>query len=78
MLIRIIALFGYKISDIIIQTGSIAERDGRISRILGHYGGYVRFLPKIQFKQKFGDFRTQGIVVIALEHYILEWQVDLK
>ena len=54
----------YKISDIIIQTGSIAERDGRISRILGHYGGYVRFLPKIQFKQKFRDFRTQGIVVI--------------
>ena len=54
----------YKISDIIIQTGSIAERDGRISRILGHYGGYVRFLPKIQFKHKFGDFRTQGIVVI--------------
>ena len=54
----------YKISDIIIQTGSIAERDGRISRILGHYGGYVRFLPKIQFKQKFGDFRAQGIVVI--------------
>ena len=54
----------YKISDIIIQTGSIAERDGRISRILGHYGGYVRFLPKIRFKQKFGDFRTQGIVVI--------------
>ena len=28
------------------------------------YGGYVRFLPKIQFKHKFGDFRTQGIVVI--------------
>ena len=54
----------YKISDIIIQTGSIAERDGRISRILGHYGGYVRFLPKIRFNQKFGDFRTQGIVVI--------------
>ena len=54
----------YKISDIIIQTGSIAERDGRISRILGHYGGYVRFLPKIQFKQKFRDYRTQGIVVI--------------
>ena len=54
----------YKISDIIIQTGSIAESDGRISRILGHYGGYVRFLPKIRFKQKFGDFRTQGIVVI--------------
>ena len=54
----------YKISDIIIQTGSIAERDNRISRILGHYGGYVRFLPKIRFKQKFGNFRTQGIVVI--------------
>ena len=54
----------YKISDIIIQTGSKAENDGRITRILGHYGGYVRFVSKTQFNQLYGQFRTQGIVVI--------------
>ena len=54
----------YKISDIIIQTGSKAENDGRITRILGHYGGYVKFVSKAQFNQLYGQFRTQGIVVI--------------
>ena len=34
----------YKVSEIIIQNGSKAEVDGRVTRILGHYGGYVKFL----------------------------------
>ena len=54
----------YKISDIIIQTGSKAENDGRIRRILCLYGGYVKSLSKAQFNQLYGQFRTQGIVVI--------------
>lgn len=53
----------YKISEIIIQNGSKAEVDGRLTRILGHYGGYVKFLKKTYFKEHFSDQRTQGIVV---------------
>ena len=53
----------YKISEIIIQNGSNAENNGMITRLIGHYGGYVKFLTKTYFKEKFPQVRTQGIVV---------------
>ena len=53
----------YKISEIIIQNGSNAENNGIITRLIGHYGGYVKFLTKTHFKEKFSQVRTQGIVV---------------
>ena len=53
----------YKISEIIIQNGSNAENNGAITRLIGHYGGYVKFLTKTYFKEKFPQVRTQGIVV---------------
>ena len=53
----------YKIFEIIIQNGSKAENDGRITRLIGQYGGYVKFLSKIHFREKFSQIRTQGVVV---------------
>ncbi len=53
----------YKISEIIIQNGSKAETDGRVTQLLGHYGGYVKFFKKTYFKEHFPKQRTQGIVV---------------
>ena len=53
----------YKISEIIIQNGSKAETDGRVTQLLGHYGGYVKFFKKTYFKEYFSNQRTQGIVV---------------
>ena len=41
----------YKISEIIIQNGSNAENNGMITRLIGHYGGYVKFLTKTYFKE---------------------------
>ena len=34
-----------------------------ITRLIGHYGGCVKFLTKTYFKEKFPQVRTQGIVV---------------
>ena len=53
----------YKIIDIIIQAKSPAERDPRITHILGHYGGHLKVLNSNQFKSEFNQWRTQGIVV---------------
>ena len=53
----------YKITDIFIQSGSPAERDGKISHALGYHGGHIKFLPASQFKSQFGKWRTQGIIV---------------
>ena len=53
----------YKISEVLIQKGSKAENDGQITRLIGHYGGYVKFLTKTHFKDIFSNSRTQGIVV---------------
>ena len=53
----------YKITDILIQSGSPAERDGKISHALGYHGGHIKFLPASQFKSQFGKWRTQGIIV---------------
>jgi 23S rRNA (guanosine2251-2'-O)-methyltransferase len=53
----------YKILDIFIQSGSIAERDGTITHALGYHGGHIKFLKQTQFKTKYGKLRTQGIVV---------------
>ena len=53
----------YKISEIIIQNGSKAETDGRVTQLLGHYGGYVKFFKKTYFNEHFSKQRTQGIVV---------------
>ena len=53
----------YKITDILIQSGSPAERDGKITHALGYHGGHIKFLPASQFKSQFGKWRTQGIIV---------------
>ena len=53
----------YKISEILIQNGSKAESDGNITRLIGHYGGYVKFLKKTYFKDNYSGLRTQGIVI---------------
>jgi|TARA_B110001454_G_scaffold95297_1_gene90445 23S rRNA (guanosine2251-2'-O)-methyltransferase len=53
----------YKILDIFIQSGSIAERDGTITHALGYHGGHIKFLKQTQFKTKYGKWRTQGIVI---------------
>jgi 23S rRNA (guanosine2251-2'-O)-methyltransferase len=53
----------YKILDIFIQSGSIAERDGTITHALGYHGGHIKFLNQTQFKTKYGKLRTQGIVI---------------
>ena len=53
----------YKITDIFIQSGSPAERDGKISHALGYHGGHIKFLPASQFKSQFGKWRSQGIIV---------------
>ena len=53
----------YKINDILIQSGSPAERDGKITHVLGYHGGHIQFLNSGQFKSKFGKWRTQGIIV---------------
>ena len=53
----------YKITDILIQSGSPAERDGRITHALGYHGGHIKFLHATQFKSNFGKWRTQGIIV---------------
>ena len=34
----------YKINDILIQSGSPAERDGKITHVLGYHGGHIQFL----------------------------------
>ena len=53
----------YKITDILIQSGSPAERDGKITHALGYHGGHIKFLSASQFKSQFGKWRTQGIIV---------------
>ena len=53
----------YKISDILIQTKSPAERDGKVTHALGYHGGHIKFLNASQFKSNFGNWRTQGIIV---------------
>ena len=53
----------YKITDILIQSGGSAERSGQITHVLGYYGGHIKFLPASQFKTKFKQWRTQGIIV---------------
>ena len=53
----------YKIIEILIQSGSPAEKDGRITHILGYHGGHIKMLPSTQFKSNFKQWRTQGIVV---------------
>lgn len=53
----------FKIADILIQAGSPAERNGRITHALGYYGGHIKFLNATQFKNNFGKWRTQGILV---------------
>ena len=53
----------YKISEVLIQKGSKAENDGQITRLIGQYGGYVKFLTKTHFKDIYSNPRTQGIVV---------------
>jgi 23S rRNA (guanosine2251-2'-O)-methyltransferase len=53
----------YKITDILIQTGSPAERDEKVTRILGYHGGRIKFLTAAQFKTNFVKWRTQGIIV---------------
>ena len=53
----------FKIADILIQSGSPAERDGTVTHALGYHGGHIKFLNSTQFKQNFGKWRTQGIIV---------------
>ena len=53
----------YKIIDIIIQTKSLAERDPKITHLLGYYGGHIKILNSTQFKSDFHKWRTQGIVI---------------
>ena len=53
----------YKIIEILIQSGSPAEKDGRITHALGYHGGHIKILPSVQFKSNFQKWRTQGIVV---------------
>lgn len=53
----------YKINDILIQSASPAERNGKITHALGYHGGHIQFLNSGQFKAKFGKWRTQGIIV---------------
>ena len=53
----------YKIIEILIQSGSQAEKDGKITHLLGYHGGHIKILPSTQFKSNFNQWRTQGIVV---------------
>ena len=53
----------YKIIEILIQPGSAAEKDGKITHALGYHGGHIKMLPSTQFKSNFQKWRTQGIVV---------------
>ena len=53
----------YKIIEIIIQSGSPAEKDGKITHALGYHGGHIKVLSSSQFKSNFHQWRTQGIVV---------------
>ena len=53
----------YKIMEILIQSGSQAEKDGKITHLLGYHGGHIKILPSTQFKSNFNQWRTQGIVV---------------
>ncbi|MBC8345574.1 MAG: 23S rRNA (guanosine(2251)-2'-O)-methyltransferase RlmB [Candidatus Marinimicrobia bacterium] len=53
----------YKITDILIQSGSPAERSGKITHALGFHGGHIKFLPASQFKSNYKQWRTQGIIV---------------
>ena len=53
----------YKITDILIKSGGSAERNGQITHALGYHGGHIKFLPASQFKTKFKQWRTQGIIV---------------
>ena len=39
----------YKIIEILIQSGSPAEKDGRITHALGYHGGHIKILPSVQF-----------------------------
>ena len=53
----------YKIIEILIRSGSSAEKDGRITHVLGYHGGHIKILSSTQFKSNFQKWRTQGIVV---------------
>lgn len=53
----------YKISEVIIQKGSSAEKDTRITSLTGSNGGYLKILTKPHFKENYPNPRTQGIVV---------------
>lgn len=71
--IAVLSTRKYKISDIIIQNGSKAERNGQITHLLGHYGGHIKFLSRSEFTQTYGQYRSQGIVV----HFIAQIEEDL-
>lgn len=53
----------YKISEVIIQKGSSAEKDTRITSLTSSSGGYLKILTKAHFKENYPNSRTQGIVV---------------
>jgi len=53
----------YKITDVLVQSGSPAERDGKITHALGYHGGHIKFLSAAHFKSNFSKWRTQGIIV---------------
>ena len=56
--IAVLSTRKYKISDIIIQNGSKAERNGQITHLLGHYGGHIKFLSRSEFTQTYGQYRS--------------------
>lgn len=61
--IAVLSSVKYKISEVIIQKGSSAEKDTRITSLTGSSGGYLKILTKPHFKENYPNPRTQGIVV---------------
>ena len=61
--IAVLSYGKYKISEVIIQKGSSAEKDARIISLTSSKGDYLKILTKAHFRENYPNPRTQGIVV---------------